>query len=269
MPLKILVRGGGDLASGVIYRLHRAGWSVIVCELPRPLSVRRLVSFSRAVYDEKISIEGVNAILAQNNEAAFRIVRGGSVAVIVDPLAEIRHTFKPQVFIDARMTKQPPDLGMETANLVIGLGPGFTAGVNCHTVVETKRGPNLGRLIWRGPADADTGQPDMVAGRESDRVLRAPKDGIVEACANIGDEVEPGQLIMRVGGEPILAGFHGILRGLIQPWLTVQRGMKVGDIDPRIEPGLSTCISDKALAIGGSVLEAILSRVDLRQHLWE
>jgi xanthine dehydrogenase accessory factor len=269
MPLKVLVRGGGDLASGVIYRLIRAGWQVIDCELPKPLSVRRLVCFSQAVYDGVISIEGIEGRLAHSPEDALQIANQGRVAVLVDPMADIRRVFAPQVYIDARMTKRPPDLGIDTASLVIGLGPGFIAGENCHAVIETIRGPEMGRVIWQGQAQPDTGKPDVVANHQGDRVLRAPRDGMVEACAQIGAEVQAGQVVMRVGGEAVTAAFEGILRGQIQSGLVVERGVKIGDVDPRIEPALSTTISDKALAVGGGVLEAILSRADLRQHLWD
>jgi xanthine dehydrogenase accessory factor len=166
------------------------------------------------------------------------------------------------------MSKKPPDLGMDSAPLVIGLGPGFVAGENCHAVVETKRGHFLGRVIWNGPAQPNTGVPGTIGGRQTDRVLRAPTNGILEAHATIGDPLDSGQVVAEVAGKPIRAAFKGILRGLIQPGLQVKQGLKVGDVDPRADPSYCTTISDKALAIGGGVLEAVLTRPSIRSALW-
>ncbi len=269
MPLNILIRGGGDLATGAGYRLFKSGFRILITELPQPMSVRRLVSFSQAVYDRSVSVEGVKARLADSAVEAFEILDSGDIPVLIDPQAEVRRRFAPKVIVDGRMTKLPPDLGMEAAGLVIGLGPGFEAGINCHAVVETKRGPFLGRVFWNGSAEPDTGQPDSVADRQTDRVLRAPCAGVFESLVQIGDVVDSGQEIARISGEAVRAAFPGIVRGLIQPGIRVKTGVKIGDIDPRMDPRLSTHISDKALAVGGGVLEAILSRADLRSHLWE
>ncbi len=269
MPLKILIRGGGDLATGVAYRLVKAGWQVLITELPQPMAVRRLVSFSQAVYDREITVEGMTARLAETAAQTTAILRAGEVAVMVDPEAKIRFDLSPQVIVDGRMTKQPPELGLQAAPLMIGLGPGFTAGVDCHAVIETMRGAFLGRVFWEGSAEPDTGQPDPVANRKSDRVLRAPCDGTIETDVRLGDILEPGQVIARVSGRAVTAGFGGLLRGLIQPGTWVQAGVKIGDIDPRLDPRLVDHISDKALAVGGGVLEAILSRPDLRPRLWD
>jgi len=269
MPLKVLIRGGGDLATGVAYRLIKAGWQVLITELPQPVAVRRLVSFSQAVYDEEATVEGVTARLAKTAEQASAALQAGEVAVMVDPEASIRFYLQPEVIVDGRMTKQPPELGLEAAPLMIGMGPGFTAGIDCHGVVETMRCAFRGRILWEGSAEPDTGQPDPVANRKSDRVLRAPCDGILETNVHLGDIVQPGQVIARVSGQPVVAAFGGLLRGLIQPGVWVEVGVKIGDIDPRLDPRLVDHISDKALAVGGGVLEAILSRPDLRPHLWD
>jgi xanthine dehydrogenase accessory factor len=167
------------------------------------------------------------------------------------------------------MTKRPPDLDREAASLTIGLGPGFVAGVNCHAVIETNRGHSLGRVIWQGPAEADTGEPEAVGERRAERVLRAPADGILEASAEICDILEPGQEIIRVAGLAVRAPFRGVLRGLLHPGMLVRAGLKIGDLDPRADPRFCTLVSDKALAIGGGVLEAILSRPELRPRLWK
>jgi xanthine dehydrogenase accessory factor len=172
------------------------------------------------------------------------------------------------VVIDGRMNKRPPKLGLQQASLVIGLGPGFEAGVNSHAVVETKRGHRLGRVIWKGLPEADTGVPESVDKHGNDRVLRAPADGILVARKEICDRIEEGEVVAEVAGLPIQASFTGILRGMLHTGLPVTQGMKVGDIDPRDDPSFCTLVSDKALAIGGGVLEAIFSRPDLRPLLW-
>jgi xanthine dehydrogenase accessory factor len=271
-----LIRGGGDLASGVALRLHRAGLHLLITELPEPLVVRRRVSFASAIYQGLTTIEGVTGRRVDNLTQALKIINRGEIPVLVDPhaesLLEMRAVFfnqEPIVLIDARMIKRPPELSMQAANLVIGLGPGFVAGENCHAVVETQRGHNLGRLIWQGEPERDTGVPDRVTDYGVDRVLRAPVEGIFQAHADIGDHLEAGQLVADVDGEPVKAPFRGVLRGLLYPGLRVPRGLKIGDVDPRDDPRYCTLVSDKSLAIGGSVLEAILSRPELRAYLWD
>ena len=265
----VLLRGGGDLASGVALRLFRAGIQVVITELSQPLAVRRLVSFAEAVYSGEITVEEVTARAAKDFEHAHRILNGGLIPVLIDPEAESRYDFDPMVLVDARMTKRAPDLGMDAAALVVGLGPGFIAGKNCHAAVETNRGHRLGRVIWQGAPQTDTGTPDSVANHRSERVLRAPADGVLRAQAEIRDHLEPGDLIADVRGEAIRAPFRGVLRGLLHSGLVVRSGLKVGDVDPRDDPNYCTLVSDKALAIGGGVLEAILSRPDLRPYLWD
>ncbi len=257
--MKILVRGGGDLASGAIARAHRAGWDVIVTELPGPLAVRRTVSFAQAVYSGEIAIEEIRARMVSNMDAVNEALSQRVVPVIVDPGAEIRGEFVPDVIVDARMRKAPSDLPLRSAPLVIGLGPGFHAGNDVDAVVETVRGSRLGRVYWLGTAQADTGLPERVAGFSAERVLRAPASGPVETVRAIGDICKKNEIIARVAGKMILAPFDGVLRGLVQEGLVVPEGMKIGDLDPRNDPGLCWLISDKALAIGGGVLEAVLT----------
>jgi xanthine dehydrogenase accessory factor len=269
MNNKVLIRGGGDLASGVAVRLHRAGFQILVTELPQPLVVRRLVSFAQAVYAGTIKVEEIQGTLVDSLTEAEAQLAKGQVAVMVDPQAEVLNIFQPLVLVDARMTKRPPETGLDAAPLVIGLGPGFTAGQDCHAVVETIRGHFLGRVMWQGSALKDTGVPESVMRKEGERVLRSPAAGILVAHAEIGDHLEKGQLVVEVGKEKVLAPFKGVLRGLVYPGLQVEKGMKIGDLDPRDDARYCTLVSDKALAIGGAVLEAILTRPEIRRRLVE
>jgi xanthine dehydrogenase accessory factor len=271
MSFIIVLRGGGDLASGVALRLHRAGLRVAITELPHPLAVRRLVSFAEAVYEGEIVVEGITARCITDPTDTLRILRifaHKQIPVLVDPDFQALQSLRPTVVIDGRMAKQAPERGINQASLVVGLGPGFEAGLNCHAVIETNRGHRLGRVIWQGAPETDTGVPESVAEHGSERVLRAPVDGILEARAEIGELVEPGQIVAEVAGQPVLANFAGVLRGLVHSGLPVIQGMKVGDVDPRGDPAACSLVSDKALAVGGGVLEAILTRPDLRPLLW-
>ena len=267
MTASVLIRGGGDLASGVAARIHRAGLQILITELPNPLVVRRLVAFAEAVYTGETTVGGITARLAENFSEAEEILGEGKIAVLVDTDMEILADFKPLVLVDGRMRKEPPEAGMEAAPLVIGLGPGFVAGENCHAVVETMRGHNLGRVIWEGSAQADTGIPDAVGNTREERVLRAPADGRLAARAAICDHVEKGDLIAVISEEAVVAPFMGVLRGLVHEGVEVKKGMKIGDVDPRDDPRYCTTISDKSLAVGGGVLEAVLSRADIRERL--
>jgi xanthine dehydrogenase accessory factor len=275
MTLQVLIRGGGDLSSGVTVRLFHAGLRLIIIELDQPLSVRRLVSFSEAIYQKIITIEGITARQAVNIPDALKIQNQGDLPVLIDPeakiLYELKHNHKstPLIVVDGRMTKRPPDENLAEATFLIGLGPGFVAGENCHAAIETNRGHNLGRVIWQGAPQADTGIPEMVINRRNKRVLRSPADGTLFTHADIGDHLEPDQLIAEVNGQPVLAPFSGTLRGLLHPGVKVWCGLKIGDVDPRDDPRYCKTVSDKSLAIGGGVLEAILSQPNLRPFLWD
>jgi xanthine dehydrogenase accessory factor len=264
----VLIRGGGDLGSGVALRLYHAGLRVVITEQPQPLVVRRSVSFAEAVYQGEFDVEGISARRASSVQDSMEILRQGAIPIVVDPQVEIRKEFQPLVLVDARMMKKAPGLGKESARLVVGLGPGFVAGENCHAVVETHRGHTLGRVIWEGSAKKDTGIPDGVLNRRAERVLRAPAEGVLKVFAEIGDILEAGQMIAEVAGVPVEAPFHGVLRGLLHPDLYVKPGQKIGDVDPRADPLYCTLVSDKSLAIGGGVLEAILSIPEIRVDLW-
>jgi xanthine dehydrogenase accessory factor len=264
----VLIRGGGDLASGVAVRLHHSGFEVLITELPKPLVVRRTVSFADAVTDGSKEVEGITAVLIRNPADVKDTVRIGNIPVLVDPDLACLPEVRPDVVVDARMRKKSPSEGKEMATLVIGLGPGFIAGENCHAVIETNRGHNLGRVIWAGPPQEDTGIPGVVQGFASERVLRAPEDGKLVTGAKIGDQVSSSTVIALVGSQAVLAPFDGVIRGLIRPGSYVEKGTKIGDIDPRDDPSICSRVSDKSRAIGGGVLEAILACPDLRSGLW-
>ncbi|MEW6566957.1 MAG: selenium-dependent molybdenum cofactor biosynthesis protein YqeB [Chloroflexota bacterium] len=263
----VLIRGGGDLATGVAARLHRSGFAVVILEVPRPLAVRRLVALAEAVYVGQVEIEDLRGLVCLSAEAARAALVDGWIPVVVDPEAECRHLLQPAALVDARMRKAPPELGLEAAPFVVGLGPGFTAGVDCHAVVETQRGHHLGRVLWHGQAAADTGLPEPVAGFDRERILRAPASGRIEASRPLGALVRRGEEVARVGGAPLLAPFDGALRGLMHDGLEVAAGDKIGDLDPRAVPIYCFEISDKALAVGGGVLEALLSQPEIRRQL--
>jgi xanthine dehydrogenase accessory factor len=273
MTLITLIRGGGELASGVALRLRRAGLRLIITELPQPLVVRRYVSFAEAVYSGSCQVEEVKAVKVNDLDQALQISGAGHIPVLVDPeansLAELHLLQMPLVLVDARMTKLPPETTLTSASLVIGLGPGYVAGQNCHAVIETNRGHRLGRVIWEGAAEVDTGEPDPVLGRGNSRVLRAPNQGLIHNYAQIGDQVAAGQVVAEVDGKPVSAPFAGVLRGLIHSGLPVNSGLKIGDVDPRADPRYCYLVSDKALAVAGGVLEVILSTTYLRPELWD
>lgn len=265
----VLLRGGGDLATGVALRLHRSGIRVAIAELEQPLMVRRTVAFAEAVYAGSTTVEGVTARRVQKVIVAQAVAEDGEIPVLVDPDLTSLPTLAPAALIDARMIKRAPGTSLDAAPLIIGLGPGFEAGVNCHAIIETMRGHNLGRVIWNGTALADTGVPGTIASQNLDRVLRAPADGRVESEFQIGEEIKKGDQVARVDGKPIVAPFDGVLRGLVHPSLEVKTGMKIGDLDPRNDPTYVHRVSDKSLAIGGGVLEALLARPGVRARLWE
>jgi xanthine dehydrogenase accessory factor len=254
----VLIKGAGDLASGVAARLFRCGFPVAMTELPHPLMVRRTVAFGEAVYEGEVLVEDITARLVGDVSAARLALRAGVIPVLVDPHAASIREFAPAVLVDAIMAKRNTGARLTDAPLVIALGPGFTAGVDCHAVVETNRGHCLGRVIAAGSAEPDTGRPGVIGGKTDERILRAPADGPVEGLAQIGDRIEVGQTVARVDGCDVRAGTSGVLRGLVRPGAWVPAGEKIGDVDPRAAPEHCYLISDKALAIAGGVLEAIL-----------
>jgi xanthine dehydrogenase accessory factor len=265
-----LVRGGGDLATGVIYRLQRAGVPLIVLELEKPRVVRRMASVAQAMFDGEASVGDLAARRMTLPEAAEAVAAASTIIpVVADPGGEAIRRLKPSVVIDARMAKAPLDTRMDSASLVVGLGPGFTAGVDCHAVVETHRGHDLGRVIWQGAALPDTGRPEAVLGYDVQRVLRAPIAGVLQAVKQIGDIVQSEEAVAFVDGQGVVAPFGGALRGLMHEGLAVSAGEKIGDLDPRGRREACFTISDKSLAIGGGVVEAVLTWMQRRREMRE
>ncbi len=265
--VRVAIRGGGDLASGAAYRLARCGFPVLIAELARPLLLRRAVSFGSAVVESTITVEGITASRAATLEAALAAQSRGQIPVVIDPAAHIVAAYQPTVLVDARMLKRPAGPRSGVALVEIGLGPGFTAPDNCDAVIETNRGHRMGRVITKGAAEADTGTPEGVMGHRSDRVLRAPAHGHIAGIAAIGTRLEEGDPIASVGEQYLVAPFNGVLRGLIHDGIEVNAGDKVGDLDPRGDPQACFTLSDKALAVGGGVLEAILAHPAIQERI--
>lgn len=254
----ILIRGAGDLASGVALRLHRSGLKVVMTDLERPTAIRRTVCFSQAILFGKAKVEDVTAVRAETMDDVRRILAAGNIPVLADPAADCRHGLRPDVLVDAILAKKNLGTKIDDAPLVIALGPGFSAGEDCHAVIETMRGHTLGRVIRSGPAIPNTNIPGLIGGFAGERVLRAPCDGIFTAVHRIGDTVEEGETIGFVEGQPMKCTISGVLRGVLDDGVSVKKGMKSGDVDPRCKPEYCTTISDKALAVGGGVVEAVL-----------
>ena len=253
----VIIRGGGDLATGVAVRLFQARFSVIVLEIDHPTVIRLPVSFARTVYEGKAGVEGVEAVLISSWEEAKKIIKLNKVPVLVDPKGSCIKKFSPTVLVDAILAKHNLGTRKDQAPLVIGLGPGFTAGEDVDVVIETKRGHNLGRVIYHGQAAPDTGVPGEVGGESIKRLLRTPAEGKIVPLRKIGDLLKAGELIAEIEGVPLRAEISGVLRGLIYPKSWVTKGMKVGDIDPRGIREYCFTVSDKARSLGGAVLEAI------------
>lgn len=260
----VLIKGAGDLASGIALRLRRTGFPLVMTEMARPLAVRRRVSFAEAVYAGVCEVEGIRAHLC-TPDAVTNVVQAGEIPVLVDPQTHSRVQLRPFALVDAVMAKRNTGTRVDDAPLVVALGPGFTVGVDCHAIIETNRGHDLGRVLWQGSAEPDTGTPGEVTGigGRASRVLRTPAAGQVESLFAIGDHVTAGELLAVVrnadgASSNLFAPFDGVLRGIIHPSVMVEAGMKIGDIDPRAERQHCFTVSDKSLAIGGGVLEAVL-----------
>jgi len=254
----VLIKGGGDLASGVAHRLHQAGFLLLITELPQPLVVRRTVAFASAVMQGKVVVEGVRAHRISAVGEAPAIWARNEIAVLVDPRAEAVSIIKPLSVVDAILAKTNTGTHLTDAPVVVALGPGFIAGVDAHAVVETNRGHNLGRVYYSGGAELDSGRPAPVYGVSYDRVLRAPAAGAFSGAVEIGAPVAAGTLVGYVGAEPVRAAVRGVIRGLIADGTVVGAGLKIGDVEPGGAPAHGFTISDKSRAIGGGVLEAIL-----------
>jgi len=255
----VLIRGAGEMASGVAHRLHQSHFKVCMLEIPHPIAVRREVSFCEAIYEAEKEVEGVRSKFISKPEEILSVWKDGKIPILVDPDGEkTRRFIKPDVFVDANLAKKNLGTHIKKAPLVIGLGPGFYAGKDVHIVIETNRGHDLGRLILKGTAEPDTGIPGNIGGYTLERVLRTMKKGIFHPQKSIGDRVSKGTVVAVVDDFPVIAKISGMVRGLIREGVRVRKGMKVGDIDPRGKRESCFTISDKARAIGGGVLEAIL-----------
>lgn len=256
----IIIKGAGEMASGVACRLYRANFRrILMLETPSPLAVRRQVSFCEAIHEQQKTVEGIKAVRVTAESELRQAWQAGKIAVRVDPRGESVRRLRPDVLIDATLAKRNLGISIADAPLVVALGPGFTAGRDCHVVIETNRGHDLGRLISAGMAAANTGIPGNIAGHTAERVLRAPTDGLFTAEKRIGDPVRPGEVIGRIGTVAVTSRIGGILRGLIRPDSAVTAGLKIGDVDPRGDTGNCHTISEKARALGGAVLEALLA----------
>lgn len=253
-----LIRGAGDIASGVALRLRRAGLDVAMTEIGRPTTIRRTVAFSDAVAKGEQRVEDVTARRAESAEEARRLLADGFLPVLVDPSCACRAALRPDALVDAILAKRNLGTAITDAPVVVGVGPGFTAGVDCHAVVETMRGHTLGRVYYEGGALPNTNVPGLIGGFAGERVLRAPADGVFSGARQIGDHVTAGEIVGHVSGVPMRATLTGVLRGLLADGVPVRAGMKAGDVDPRGEASYCRTASDKALAVGGGVLEAVL-----------
>ena len=257
--LIIGIKGAGEMGSAIAWQLHSSGMhNIFMMEAPSPLAVRREVSFCEALHEGSKTVEGIQAVKAETTDEVRRAWKLGSIAVLVDTQWKCVKQIGPDVVIDAILAKKNLGTRVDEAKLVIGLGPGFVAGRDVHFVIETNRGHNLGRIITAGPAEPNTGIPGEIGGKTMERLLRAPADGEFRALRKIGDLVEQGDVVGRVGDTEIASRTGGVVRGLIKSGTQVRKGLKLGDIDPRNNVAACYTISDKARTISGSVLEAIL-----------
>ena len=256
--MRVLIRGAGDIATGIALRLYRARMQVIMTDLPKPTAIRRTVCFSQAIVYGETTVESVRAVYAADVPAAEEIAAQGNIPVLADPDCACRTALRPDALVDAILAKRNLGTRRTDAPVVIGVGPGFTAGVDCHAVVETMRGHTLGRVIYTGSALPNTNIPGLIGGFAGERVLRAPADGEFRSARQIGDLVKAGDVAGYVAGEPMVCTIGGVLRGLIADGVLVHKGMKSGDVDPRGDVDNCYTASDKALAVGGGVLEALL-----------
>jgi xanthine dehydrogenase accessory factor len=258
--LVVLVKGGGEMATGVVHRLVSSHLRICMTEVPFPQAVRREVAFSEAVFDKEKEVEGIVARRVDSPDQIPMTWKEGKVPLLIDPEANVITLLKPDVIIDATLAKKNLGIKITDAPLTIGLGPGFHAGRDVHVVIETNRGHNLGRIISSGEAEPNTGIPGAIGGYTEERVIRAPTNGIFGTMKKIGDDVRADETIGIVGHASVQARIAGVIRGLLRDGTTVWKGMKLGDVDPRGIKANCYTISDKARTISGGVLEAILDR---------
>ncbi len=254
-----VVKGAGDLGTGVAYRLWKCGFRVLCTDLERPMVIRRSVAFASALYDGRVTVEGIQCERVFYADEAIYLWQRNTLPVVADPVGRVIEALQPEIVIDAILAKRnAAGTLIIDAPCVVALGPGFIAGTDCHAVIETNRGHDLGRVIWVGSAEPNTGVPGKVGGEDARRVIRAPKAGMFYGRKAIGDKVKEGEVIAQVDTEPVRATLSGVLRGLLHD-MPVLANVKVADIDPRGDPRFCRSISDKALAVAGGVLEAVFS----------
>lgn len=254
----VLIKGAGDLATGIAYRLKKSGFDVVMTEINNPTTVRRTVAFSQAIFDDEIEIEGIKGVKVNNINEIHKEIEKGNIPIIIDKEANIIKELKPKVVVDAIIAKKNLGTNINDAPIVIGVGPGFEAKKDCHLVIETKRGHYLGKVIEEGSAIPNTGVPGNIGGYTKERIIRASSNGKIRPVVKIGDYVKKGEVVAYIDGVEVLAEIDGIVRGMLQEGIEVFKGMKSGDIDPRCEKNHCFTISDKARSIGGGVLEAIM-----------
>ena len=254
----VIVRGGGDIASGTIQKLYRSGFRVLVLEVANPTCIRRSVSYSEVVYEKEVVVEEITAVHVDCLSEIQNAWKNKKVPVIIDEEGKYIKKIKPQIVVDAIIAKKNLGTTKDMANITIALGPGFTAGKDVDIVIETKRGHNLGRLILTGQAAANTGTPGNIMGYSKERVIHSARAGIMNNIVEIGDLVDKDEVIAYIGEKPVKATMPGLLRGILRSGSTVPLGLKIADIDPRASE-IKHCftISDKARNIAGGVLEAV------------
>ncbi len=260
----VIVRGAGDIATGVIQKLHRAGFLVLALETAAPTAIRRTVSLCEAVRLGKMTVEDITAVLVSDGKEMNEAFEKGQVPLAIDPFGYCIDKLEPVCVVDAILAKRNLGTHLAMAPAVMGVGPGFTAGEDVHAVIETMRGHGLGRLILHGAALPNTGIPGELGGKSAERVIHAPCKGEIRSVKAIGDKVLAGETLFYVGDTPCVGPFAGLLRGLIAPGILVPKGMKVADVDPRLDVDFAA-ISDKARCIGGGVLEGVLYLLNRRR----
>ena len=267
----VIVRGAGDISTGTIHRLFRAGFGVLALEAERPSAIRRRVAFSEAVYDGTATVEGVTAVRIDSVEETGATLARGLVPLLVDPSGESIRRLRPAVVVDAMLAKRNLGTSMDMAPLTVALGPGFEAGRDAHYVIETMRGHDLGRIIASGSAAPNTGIPGVIGGYGAERVIHAPAAGVFRMRRDIGSVLEAGEAVGFIdtpeGAIPVQTKIAGLLRGVLRDGYTVSKGFKLADVDPRLDQ-LKNCatISDKARCIAGSVLELVSAQANREGH---
>ena len=263
----VIVRGGGDIATGTIAKLFQSGFLVLILEIDNPSAIRRKVAFCDAVFDKVAQVEDMTCVLAESKEELKDIWEKNQIPLMIDPEGRMIEELTPIAVIDGILAKKNLGTQRDMAPITIGLGPGFSAPEDVCAVIETKRGHRLGRVIYEGSAIANTGIPGIIGGYGKERVIHAPVSGKIKNIHEIGDLVEKGEVIAKIGDTPVLASLTGVLRGIIKDGYPVTKGLKIADIDPRKEEQKNCyTISDKARCVGGGALEALMHLLWLQEE---